>query len=52
MRIGNLMNIDTGAFLAARGRDEWAGLTLTEPLTGRCWTAGRDGVREVTPVVV
>lgn len=43
-------NLDTGAFRAKR--DDWAGLTMTEPLTNRFWTAKKDGVQEVSPVIL
>lgn len=43
-------NLDTGAFRV--DRDSWAGLTFTEPLTGKFWTAKADGVREVQPLVI
>lgn len=52
LRLGPLVGLDTGAFLAGRGRNAWAGLTLTEPLTDRFWTATADGVREVSAVSV
>lgn len=43
-------NLDTGAFRASK--DDWAGLTMTEPLTNRFWTAKRNGVLEVSPVIL
>lgn len=53
LRVGSLVGIDTGAFLVGRGRNAgWAGLTLTEPLTDRFWTATTEGVREACAVSV
>jgi serine/threonine protein phosphatase 1 len=43
--------LDTGAFRTLRG-DNWAGLTFTEPLTGKFWTVKKDGVKEVQPLVI
>lgn len=42
-------NLDTGAFLT--GRHAWAGLTITEPLTGRFWKVN-DDVKEVKARVI
>lgn len=41
--------MSVGAFRV--GRDAWAGLTMTEPLTGKFWKAN-DDVHEVQPVVI
>lgn len=32
--------------------EEWCGLTITEPLTDRFWTATYHGVKEVSPLIV
>jgi serine/threonine protein phosphatase 1 len=47
-------NIDTGAYftLERYGSRKWAGLTLTEPLTGKFWQARPDGVTEVEALEV
>jgi serine/threonine protein phosphatase 1 len=42
-------NLDTGAFMK---NATWAGLTFTEPLSGKFWTVKKDGVQEVQPVVI
>jgi serine/threonine protein phosphatase 1 len=47
--IAGQTNLDTMAF--GVGRRPWAGLTVTEPLTGKFWTVS-DDIREVRPVVV
>lgn len=48
--IGGQTNLDTGAFRA--NRDDWAGLTMTEPLTNRFWTIKKDGVHSVEPLII
>ncbi len=48
--IGGQVNLDTGAYNAALGKDncpEWCGLTVTEPLTGKFWTTNLKGTKEV-----
>lgn len=42
--------IDTGSF--SHLKNDWAGLTMTEPLSNRFWTAKRNGVQEVTPLIL
>jgi serine/threonine protein phosphatase 1 len=48
--IGGQTNLDTGAFRA--NRDDWAGLTFTEPLSGKFWTVKKDAVHEVQALVL
>lgn len=43
-------NLDTGAYRA--DRDEWAGLTVTEPLTDKFWKVNGLGTMEILPVVI
>ena len=50
VRFASLVNLDTGAYLTEWGDEPWAGLTMTEPLADRFWTAGRDGISEARPV--
>jgi len=46
-------NLDTRAFSSfGEYAEPWTGLTVTEPLTDRFWTAKRDGVFEVEPIVL
>jgi serine/threonine protein phosphatase 1 len=43
-------NLDTCAFM--HDKKDWAGLTFTEPLSGKFWTVRKDGVQEVCPIVI
>lgn len=49
--VGKMINLDTCGY-ASYGNDEDCGLTMTEPRTGKFWTATKDGVKEVTPIKV
>ena len=54
--IGNRTNIDTGGFLSYdRPRmpaEDWAGLTMAEPLTRGFWIANDRGVTETAPLLL
>lgn len=43
-------NLDTGAFRV--DMNDWAALTIAEPLTGKFWTTNDTGTREVQPLVI
>lgn len=47
-------NLDTGAYLSYYGdrSPPWAGLTVTEPLTGKYWLVTAAECREVEPLVI
>jgi serine/threonine protein phosphatase 1 len=49
--IGGQTNLDTGAFRVAH-ETAWAGLSFTEPLSGKFWTVKKDGVHSVQPIVI
>ena len=50
--IGGQTDLDTGAFRIDRYDDKWAGLTFTEPVTGKFWTVKKDGVHSVEPLII
>lgn len=52
LKIGPFVNIDTGSFLTGRPRYEWAGVTLTEPLTNRFWKTNYTGTQETELIVL
>lgn len=52
LKIGPFINIDTGSFLSGRPRYEWAGITLTEPLTNRFWKTTSTETKEVELIVL
>ena len=45
-------NLDTMAFKSFSGVEQWAGLTVTEPLTDRFWLTNADGVKETKPIIL
>lgn len=49
-------NLDTGAYYSLRydnrAPEDWAALTVTEPLTDRFWQARESGVLEVKPLII
>ena len=53
LTIGGQTNLDTGAFYSYNPeRNPWAGLTATEPLTGKFWITNSEGTKETTNVVI
>lgn len=52
VRFDKLVNLDTFAYGLYKGRYKRCGLTMTEPLTGKFWTANLDDVQEVECLVV
>jgi serine/threonine protein phosphatase 1 len=53
LTIGGQTNLDTGAFYSQEpDRYPWAGLTVTEPLTGKFWITNSEGTKETTNVVI
>ncbi len=52
-KVGGQVNLDTAAYSLFGARPtEWAGLTVTEPLTNKFWTTNFEGTREVECLVV
>lgn len=52
LKIGPFINIDTGSFLSGRPRYNWAGITITEPKTGRFWKTTDLLTKEIELIVL
>lgn len=48
LRIGGQTNLDTGAYLSYTEKCNWAGLTVTEPASGRFWLVKESSFDEVS----
>jgi serine/threonine protein phosphatase 1 len=53
LTIGGQTNLDTGAYKSYQEDPAiWAGLTVTEPLTGKFWITNAEGTKETTNIVI